>query len=114
PTECTSFPLHSYLLPFFFQAEDGIRDFHVTGVQTCALPIYPVGRLLQDRRACIVQPAAGGLEPLGTERICGNGLLGDAHGAGQGETGPLTGPSDAEPLYYLSEPVHAGLPPSPP
>src|SRR5690606_39812364 len=27
---------HSY---FFFQAEDGIRDFHVTGVQTCALPI---------------------------------------------------------------------------
>src|SRR5207302_6332721 len=24
----------------FFQAEDGIRDFHVTGVQTCALPIY--------------------------------------------------------------------------
>src|SRR5690606_41001395 len=26
-------------LCFFFQAEDGIRDFHVTGVQTCALPI---------------------------------------------------------------------------
>src|SRR5690606_41183016 len=24
---------------FFIQAEDGIRDFHVTGVQTCALPI---------------------------------------------------------------------------
>src|SRR5690606_40806044 len=24
---------------FFFQAEDGIRGFHVTGVQTCALPI---------------------------------------------------------------------------
>src|SRR5690606_40126571 len=31
---------------FFFQAEDGIRDFHVTGVQTCALPISsdePIG-----------------------------------------------------------------------
>src|SRR5690606_39437244 len=27
------------VLFFFFQAEDGIRDFHVTGVQTCALPI---------------------------------------------------------------------------
>src|SRR2546430_4191796 len=26
-------------LLFFFQAEDGIRDFNVTGVQTCALPI---------------------------------------------------------------------------
>src|SRR5690606_40633897 len=25
---------------FVFQAEDGIRDFHVTGVQTCALPIF--------------------------------------------------------------------------
>src|SRR5207253_8728200 len=25
---------------FFFQAEDGIRDGHVTGVQTCALPIF--------------------------------------------------------------------------
>src|SRR5256885_15899722 len=27
---------------FFFQAEDGIRDYKVTGVQTCALPIYIV------------------------------------------------------------------------
>src|SRR5690606_39038067 len=26
----------------FFQAEDGIRYFHVTGVQTCALPIFPI------------------------------------------------------------------------
>src|SRR5690606_41095754 len=30
---------------FFFQAEDGIRDFHVTGVQTCALPIWSEARL---------------------------------------------------------------------
>src|SRR5690606_40931708 len=28
------------LVFFFFQAEDGIRAFHVTGVQTCALPIF--------------------------------------------------------------------------
>src|SRR5690606_40816985 len=27
---------------FFLQAEDGIRCFHVTGVQTCALPIYVI------------------------------------------------------------------------
>src|SRR5439155_5672007 len=34
---------HSSLsLFFFFQAEDGIRDGHVTGVQTCALPICDV------------------------------------------------------------------------
>src|SRR2546430_11699803 len=35
------------LLYFFFQAEDGIRDLTVTGVQTCALPIYAPER---DRR----------------------------------------------------------------
>src|SRR5690606_41078292 len=33
------------VLFFFFQAEDGIRDFHVTGVQTCALPISRNPRL---------------------------------------------------------------------
>src|SRR5690606_39355887 len=33
------------LSTFFFQAEDGIRVFHVTGVQTCALPIYRQGRM---------------------------------------------------------------------
>ena len=41
---------------FFFQAEDGIRDRFVTGVQTCALPIYLVARreerLAQVGRAC--------------------------------------------------------------
>src|SRR3989442_11222724 len=32
--------LIGYVFFFFFQAEDGIRDADVTGVQTCALPIY--------------------------------------------------------------------------
>src|SRR5690606_39510082 len=36
-------------LPLFFRAEDGIRAFHVTGVQTCALPIYPQRDLLAAR-----------------------------------------------------------------
>src|SRR2546430_13620823 len=35
---------------FFFQAEDGIRDLTVTGVQTCALPICPVGPRPPGRR----------------------------------------------------------------
>src|SRR3989442_3961210 len=34
---------------FFFQAEDGIRDADVTGVQTCALPIYGVDVEVLDR-----------------------------------------------------------------
>src|SRR5690606_40499761 len=33
---------------FFFQAEDGIRDFHVTGVQTCALPISANARINEN------------------------------------------------------------------
>src|SRR5688500_20282892 len=36
---------------FFFQAEDGIRDYKVTGVQTCALPISHRLRLRGDRRS---------------------------------------------------------------
>src|SRR5688572_18988306 len=44
--------LRIFWKPFFFQAEDGIRDLTVTGVQTCALPIslrcLPAGR--PDRR----------------------------------------------------------------
>src|SRR5688572_31025320 len=32
---------------FFFQAEDGIRDLTVTGVQTCALPISDPGEILE-------------------------------------------------------------------
>src|SRR5690606_40709927 len=35
---------------FFFQAEDGIRDFHVTGVQTCALPISSLRLLIPTRK----------------------------------------------------------------
>src|SRR5439155_17217544 len=40
---------------FFFQAEDGIRDGHVTGVQTCALPIFCLGN---------AQPSEFRTEPL--------------------------------------------------
>src|SRR5690606_39822697 len=41
---------------FFFQAEDGIRDFHVTGVQTCALPILrSVGEFLSLLKESLAQ-----------------------------------------------------------
>src|SRR3989449_267215 len=41
---------------FFFQAEDGIRDVAVTGVQTCALPIYmPPDSLNFTFAGCIIQ-----------------------------------------------------------
>src|SRR5688500_20208784 len=37
---------------FFFQAEDGIRDYKVTGVQTCALPICETVQLHVHERRC--------------------------------------------------------------
>src|SRR5690349_22816735 len=39
------FVLLFFFFFFFFQAEDGIRDLYVTGVQTCALPIFQRTRL---------------------------------------------------------------------
>src|SRR5688572_32652922 len=46
---------------FFFQAEDGIRDLTVTGVQTCALPIC-VARYFPGRRVAGRDRPLGGVE----------------------------------------------------
>src|SRR5690606_39923610 len=61
---------------FFFQAEDGIRDFHVTGVQTCALPISSV-------RAASAA-AGGGRYPCYPDvaRTTGTAAPGPRHAAG--------------------------------
>src|SRR5256885_11823950 len=42
---------------FFFQAEDGIRDYKVTGVQTCALPISALAR---NRLAAVAELVRAG------------------------------------------------------
>src|SRR6476620_12455469 len=51
---------------FFFQAEDGIRDIGVTGVQTCALPIS----LLIPSAAAMMAPYSGPTTIAPTMRIC--------------------------------------------
>src|SRR5437879_13430100 len=58
---------------FFFQAEDGIRDTSVTGVQTCALPIF--GQLLADRKVAglVAEEAIGPLQ-MNRGRIVQPGL----------------------------------------
>src|SRR5256884_5601491 len=56
-------------LVFFFQAEDGIRDVAVTGVQTCALPISfgppdarrPTIQLLEDSSDVVASQVVSGL-----------------------------------------------------
>src|SRR3989475_5334759 len=47
---------HPYGFFFFFQAEDGIRDLTVTGVQKCALPIYPGGVALRFAAGVVRAP----------------------------------------------------------
>src|SRR5690606_1220025 len=44
----------SKVFNFFFQAEDGIRYFHVTGVQTCALPISIIDLNVQKEDAATI------------------------------------------------------------
>src|SRR2546430_6063709 len=50
---------------FFFQAEDGIRDLTVTGVQTCALPISIANQVLVSRWFCARRGRAMGFAYLG-------------------------------------------------
>src|SRR5690606_7426591 len=64
-----------------FQAEDGIRDFHVTGVQTCALPILfgsleadDQARLLDEVPATVAARLQAGLSPA--QRAATAALLG--------------------------------------
>src|SRR5215471_6080459 len=48
--------MNRFFFFFFFQAEDGIRDLYVTGVQTCALPISDIDvpvTVLPDREAVL-------------------------------------------------------------
>src|SRR2546426_9232502 len=40
--------IYCFIFFFFFQAEDGIRDYKVTGVQTCALPICEIPYVVAD------------------------------------------------------------------
>src|SRR5690349_23182849 len=46
---------------FFFQAEDGIRDLYVTGVQTCALPISAISRLENTLRIAAAISGSNGI-----------------------------------------------------
>src|SRR5262249_62123484 len=54
------------LIAFFFQAEDGIRDWSVTGVQTCALPIFeqPLDVRQMEARRRLVEGVDGVLRSL--------------------------------------------------
>src|SRR2546428_8368153 len=96
-------------LLFFFQAEDGIRDLIVTGVQTCALPIWFLRRIRCPGRRLIFEGAVSAAfaltrklpsrRPLSSARMAvrtfvvlagGNGV-GDRKRVGEGKRGDLGG-----------------------
>src|SRR5204862_1367053 len=54
----TTFICKLFFFFFFFQAEDGIRDLYVTGVQTCALPIFQK-KWIYEQPIKIGQPIKG-------------------------------------------------------
>src|SRR2546422_3496256 len=91
---------------FFFQAEDGIRDVAVTGVQTCALPIYhrspgdecggsPRGPASRGVRVRLPRGGCRNASRAPPRARCARGARG-AHGAGH------------------APPVHRGCDPHPP
>src|SRR5690606_39933962 len=65
-------------LRFFFQAEDGIRVFHVTGVQTCALPICssPATVAAVGSIAIAGMVRSGYPKAFGAGIVCNAGTLG--------------------------------------
>src|SRR3989454_1843154 len=67
-----------FLFFFFFQAEDGIRDYKVTGVQTCALPISRQRDvILSATSAMCASASAESAEPFTKTSTCGtSGLSG--------------------------------------
>src|SRR2546430_16378303 len=66
---------------FFFQAEDGIRDLTVTGVQTCALPILS-RRVIAGSFSTTVSPTLlpTSVRPIGDRKNGENGKSGDLGG----------------------------------
>src|SRR2546430_13049189 len=68
---------------FFFQAEDGIRDLTVTGVQTCALPICRgCGRYGRTRDLLVARltPMHDPARLVSITRVRGGGARGDTNG----------------------------------
>src|SRR5439155_8893383 len=71
---CVCFSVYVFRLflffVFFFQAEDGIRDGHVTGVQTCALPISFTGSSPKRSSRSSRRPSACWLAATRERRAC--------------------------------------------
>src|SRR5687767_15464405 len=70
--------MYFFFFFFFFQAEDGIRDKLVTGVQTCALPIYAFSGISTGFDQIVPGGDAGEGVQGPVARVEGDGPAGDA------------------------------------
>src|SRR3712207_929404 len=87
-----------HVLVFFFQAEDGIRDIGVTGVQTCALPIL-ARRCGADRHGVVGQPD---VQRVGVGvRVHRHGLEPQVAAGADDADGDLTAVGDEDPPELL-------------
>src|SRR5690606_13721101 len=87
---------------FFFQAEDGIRDFHVTGVQTCALPICLRGGIPVHPAAAHATASVAGKPAAGVQQQAGACF---AQPAGPADSPGIVPPGSAtavQPEYAIS------------
>src|SRR3712207_7668500 len=82
---------------FFFQAEDGIRDIGVTGVQTCALPILTI-RVWPSGWVCHAVRAPGSKVTLAPATRAGSGAR-------------KSGSTRTEPVKYSAGPLPDGCEP---
>src|SRR5690606_39602500 len=80
----------------FLQAEDGIRDFHVTGVQTCALPIFEAEVEAEHEHASPEASADDDIPVLDQTDVIVDDPSAEHEGAPPLLTEPLEAPSDAQ------------------
>src|SRR5437764_11323694 len=94
-----------YFFFFFFQAEDGIRDTSVTGVQTCALPILP---------ARLHEPGNQALGAEFTQRDAGKLVLAVGRARTAGQFAAVANPRRRRIARHLGAPQPRRPPPLPP
>src|SRR2546426_6018421 len=108
--DMTCFVSYIHFFFFFFQAEDGIRDYKVTGVQTCALPIS-LRRLDPTDRGVgggsgKVPGAVGGI--FAHQDLPAGGRTTRLHTEGEWETEAVGNPDGTRPGSADGDPVDPG------
>src|SRR5690606_40551587 len=91
------------------QAEDGIRDFHVTGVQTCALPISAILYPELANASSLKPEVVAGLDILIVRELTGDIYFGQPRGVRTLADGPFAGDRQGyDTMHYRSEERRVG------